>query len=295
MAVDWDGFKAHREAVAQDEGQWVGLLDENAHPLMDCPPVVSLNAPRTRNVPTSFRAEMTVQSQDGVVHPIVDELVAEDLANVDAFGQLIPVVNQTRFVAVQRHGTAPRVYKVSHALSGGRSAGPSTLEVHGTDMLAQVNNYPAWSAPTTVSGEFTRFTRDWAGPENVGVMFEQPRDLQDVKMVTVADGATLSGPAESVIRGVLTTSLETSWVATGRQEIIDNPPVVVDQAPSGLYSPELWIRPTDRPLLDEVSSLALAAGVTVDACMWFPGGEPVEGHSLTEPTIVVTVEQTKEV
>ena len=295
MAVDWSSFKKHREVVARDEGQWVGLLNENAEPMMDCPPVVSLTAPETRNVPASLRVEFAVRSADDVVHPVVNELVAEDLADVDVYGRLVPVVNETRFIAVQREGQPPRTYRVTHTVVSGGPSGPALLEVHGTDMLAELNRHVAWSAPTTVSGEFIRFERDWAGPEDVGVTFDKPRDLQDVKFVTVADGVTLSGPAEETIKSLLTTSLETGWRATGRQEIIGNPPVVVDQASSGIPSPTLHVRPTDRPLLDTIASLALSAGVTLRVRMWFPGDAAVDGHFLTSPTVVVRVEQTQEV
>lgn len=289
---EWQMFRQHREWVAEAEGQWVGLLDENAVPLMDAPPVVSLSAPSTRNAPTSLRLVVVVRSQDGVVHPFVDELIAEGVSN-DEQGRLVPVVDRTRFVAVQRPGTPVRVYRVTHAVAAGPFEAPDRLEVHGTDMLAMLNRFPCWSAPTTVTGDFRRFTRDWVGPENVASTFVKPRELSDVKFVSAADGATLSGPAERVIRDVIRTSLEASWRATGDSSVVADPPVVVASSGSGRVSPNLVFRPSDGPLLDEISALATAAGVTVSARMLFPGDDPPVGFSVvSRPVVAVSVEQT---
>lgn len=295
MAVDWASHRKHRLAVAADEGTWVGLADENGEPIMDFPPLLGMVAPETKNVPVSFQATAVVRSRRGDVHPIIDELFAEGFSavGVDAEGRLRVVTDTTRYVYVQRE--ALRAYRVSHCLIRGGFEAPEQIEIHGADMLEELNRHVAWTEPIDKAGQFVRFTRDWAGPNNVGVTFTAPRDLQDVKLATVADGVTLSGPAEETLRDMITTSLERGWYRSGHKAAIDDPPIVVAPTATGLASPEILIRATDEKLLETVAPVAAAAGVRISAQMWLPGDPPVRGLSLSTPKIVVRVEQTKEV
>ena len=301
MAVDWDSYRLHRAQVVADQGQFVGLLDENCEPLMDCPPVVSMTAPQTKNAPTSLRMQLAVRALDGSVHPICDELVAHGLSSargswldLDAEGKALTTsLDASRYVLVEREDVR-RVYQVTHvAAEAGREL-PSMIEINGVDLLKKLALVPCFSAPTTVSGKWTTFTRDWAGPENVGVMFSKPRDLQDFKLVTVADGVTVDGDAESVIRRLVSESLEATWKAMG-PDVVKAPPMVVDPTPSGVKSPYILIRPTDRPVLEEVSAQAMASGVALTVDLWLPGDAPVTGLRLAEPTMVVRIQQTLEV
>ena len=289
----------HRRAVARDEGQWVGLFDERCEPIMDCPPLLPpMSAPASRNTPSSFRGLFSVRGEDGQVHDIVGEL-ASGGGVVDAQGQWVRVPQRSRFIVVERAGGQRYTYRVSHVVDSGDWETSTSMEVHGADLLAELNRHVAWSGPTTVTGNFTTFTRDWAGPENVGVQFTKPRDLQDFKMVTVADGATLGGgegdTAESTIRELIERSLGTSWRASGIPGVVEDPPIVVDPAGSGLPSPRVLIRPADDRLLDTVVPDAEAAGVKITARLWLPGDPVVPGLVLAGPKIVVRVEQMAEV
>ena len=301
MAVDWDSYRLHRAQVVADQGQYVGLLDENCEPLMDCPPVVTMTAPQTKNAPTSLRMQLAVRALDGSVHPICDELVAQGLSSargswldLDAEGKALTTsLDASRYVLVEREDVR-RVYQVTHvAAEAGREL-PSMIEINGVDLLKKLALVPCFSAPTTVTGKWTTFTRDWAGPENVGVMFSKPRDLQDFKLVTVADGVTVDGDAEAVIRRLVSESLEATWKAMG-PEVVEAPPMVVDPTPSGVKSPYILIRPTDRPVLEEVSAQAMASGIALNVDLWLPGDAPVAGLRLTRPTMVVRIQQTLEV
>lgn len=42
--TNWINHKKHREQVIQDEGRWIGLLDENGEPLIDLPPIITMKA-----------------------------------------------------------------------------------------------------------------------------------------------------------------------------------------------------------------------------------------------------------
>lgn len=292
MAINWAAHRLHRHQVAHDQGQWVGLLNENAEPLFDTPPMTNLQAPQFRNAPGSMRATFITQSSRGIVHPIVDELIGEGLGQIDAEGALQLSSSNTRFLAIERQGEARRVYRISHAVVSGLGDAPSILEVHGSGLLTMLSLFSAMSAPTTWGEEWTTFTRDWVGPEGQEITFEHPRDLMGMKMVTVADGATIEGPAETTIRRLISESLEASFRVAG---VADDPPIVVNPTGSGAPSPHVLIRPTDQILWEEVAPVAAAAGVVISASMWWPGDTPVVGLNLDKPTVVIDVQQSEEV
>lgn len=292
MAVDWDSFKKHRERIARDHGTYVGLLNEDGEPLFDCPPLVFGTAPKTRNVPVSARLQFVVKDVDGLEHPMVADLLGKEASGAwfatDSEGRVVKTsLDATRFLLVERPDSPRRVYRFTHGTAQGGIDSPSLLECHGFDMLKMLYLIPGFSAPTTITGDWTEFTRDWAGPENQAITFKKPRYLQGMMMMTVADGGTVEGPAESVIRQVITESITAAMRAQG----VTDAPIVVDQTATGLDSPHILLRPTDDPLLDEVTAKANDAGVHIDAYMWLPGDAQVSGHTLNKPTIVVTVEQ----
>lgn len=290
MEFDWENHKKHRDQVIADQGQWLGLLDENATPMMDLPPVMEMRMPEATNDPASGMVKLRVQSASGIVHPVIHQLIADGLGKTDDVGRLVPLSEATRFIAIERAGSR-RVFRVEFAVAEGGAGAPSVLAVHGTDMLKTLARFPAMSGPTTWTGKWTKFTRDWAGPENVGVQFEKPRDLQDIKMVTVADGATEQGAAEPLIRKIISDSLAATWRAIGRKDLLADPPVQVDPNPSGRKSKNILIRPTDRSIWEELAPLAAAAGVSISAAMWWPTDAPISGLNLKSPTIVIKVEQ----
>ena len=299
MEVTWADHKKHRDAVVRDEGQWLGLFNERAEHIMVLPPLLSMDAPETTNVPVSFRATVVVRTPDGEIDPLVEELFANGIssARADNEGRMELSLRATRFVVVARPGIL-RAYRITHVVvSGDGNVPPGQMEIHGTDMLMELNRHIAWTAPTTVSGKFTRFTRDWNGPENIGMLFSRPRELQDVKMVTTADGVTLGDGkgAEETIRYAIARSLETGWKAAGVPEVIADPPIVVDPNGSGLRSPEVLVRMTDEKLLDTLAPVAARAGVRISARLWLPGDPAVKGLALSGPKIVVRVEQMQEV
>lgn len=289
--IDWTAHRKHREQAIADTGQWVGLLDADGSPLMDLPPVASMVAPETRNDPGSLELTVLCRSSRGIIHPAVTELVAKQLGVLSPEGKLVPVADQTRFVAIERAGVPRRVYWVTHTVARGDADAPATLTIHGVGLTKLLSRFPAMSAPTTWQQSFKRFERDWVGPENTKFTFSQPRELAGMKLVTVADGATLDGPAEATIRRLITESLAAAFRVAG---IIKNLPIQVAATPTGRPSPRILLRPTDGPLLEEIAQPAAAAGVIITARMWWPGDPPVTGLALSLPTVVVAVEQAKE-
>lgn len=290
--IDWTTHRKHREQIIADTGQWVGLLDADGNPLMDLPPVVSMVAPEARNDPGSLELTVLCRSTRGIIHPVVTELVAEQLGVLSPEGKLVPVADRTRFVAIEREGVPRRVFWATHTVARGDAEAPATLTIHGVGLTKLLSRFPAMSAPTTWRSLFKRFERDWVGQENTKVTFSRPRELAGMKMVTVADGATLDGPAEATIRRLIAESLDAAFRVAG---ITKDLPIQVATTPTGRPSPRILLRPTDGPLLEEIAQPAAAAGVIITARMWWPGDPQATGLTLALPTVVVTVEQSKEV
>ena len=260
-------------------------------PLMDLPPVVSMVAPEARNDPGSLELTVLCRSNRGIIHPVVTELVAEQLGVLSPEGKLVPVADRTRFVAIEREGVPRRVFWATHTVARGDADAPVTLTIHGVGLTKLLSRFPAMSAATTWRSLFKRFERDWVGPENTKVVFSRPRELAGMKMVTVADGATLDGPAEATIRRLIAESLAATFRVAG---IAEDLPIQVVTTPTGRPSPRILLRPTDGPLLEEIAQPAAAAGVIITARMWWPGDPPIAGLALSLPTVVVAVEQAKE-
>lgn len=290
--IDWTAHRKHREQIIADTGQWVGLLDADGAPLMDLPPVVSMVAPEARGDPGSLELTVLCRSSHGIIHPVVTELIAKQLGVLNPEGKLVPVADQTRFVAIERAGVPRRVYWVTHTVARGDADAPATLTLHGVGLTKLLSRFPAMSAPATWQQSFKRFERDWVGPENTTLVFSTPHQLAGMKMVTVADGATLDGPAEATIRRLIAESLDAAFRVAG---ITKDLPIQVATTPTGRPSPRILLRPTDGPLLEEIAQPAAAAGVIITARMWWPGDLPIVGLTLALPTVVVMVEQAKEV
>lgn len=160
------------------------------------------------------------------------------------------------------------------------------MEIQAADMLTLIDGIPLWSYPRSLRGQWAEIDRDYAAG------WKEKRQIQNVHFAAQADGFVLSGDAEPTIRRAIVESLDATWKAIGRS---DDPPVVVSSKESGNPSPKVMIRPDDGFLWQTLAPIAAMAGTTISATMWWPGDPKVPGHDLTKPTIVVEVDQPKEV
>ena len=111
-------------------------------------------------------------------------------------------------------------------------------------------------------------------------------------MITVADGGTVEGKAETIIREIITESLEAMFKVMGVS--LDNAPVAVQQLSDSPHSPNVLIRPSDESLWDTIGQIAQQAGVNIRARMWLPGDTIpvlVGNRRPTMPTLVLSVLQ----
>lgn len=297
--INWDDHAAHRSQVVQDTGrtvdgrfipgQWIGLIDEDFVPLMDLPPVISMEWPDVRGSIDSVKLSFPVRTPSGRLHTAVSELIADNLGRVDNVGKLIPITGPARLVSLQRSGGQRRDMLITHAKADGDAQAPHTLTLFGVSAEGYLDLLPCPSNPLSWSGEFTRFERDWVGPEETTALFEQPRDLASMTMITVADGASVDGMADEVLYRLIDESLAAVHRVAG---ITVNPPyLAVLDAPVGPQE-RMIHRPTDQTIWQEIGERALAAGVSIRASVWWPGDpQPKEGVTLTLPTMVFRVRQ----
>lgn len=283
MPTNWEAHKLHRHQVITDTGQWIGLIDENGEPITDLTTITELNAPETRNQPTSMTC--TINLAGHTHHPAITELIA-NLGTQDPTGRLIPANTNTRMLAIERAGMPRRVFRITHVVATGGMNNPDTLQVHGVDELDVLASLPCPSMPSTWKTEAITADRDWAQ------MWKKPRRVAAIQMAQVADGFAVSGPAEQIIRETIRESLFALYRVAG---ITKDYPFMVSSYTSGRASPNVLIRPTDGSIWEELAPIAVAAGVRLSVRMWWPGDPPELGLELNLPTWVIRVEQIVEV
>ncbi|AKK05247.1 hypothetical protein CMUST_15695 (plasmid) [Corynebacterium mustelae] len=287
--TDWLNHKRHRDQVAEDSGQWIGLFDDNCEPLFDCPEPMEATAPSTKNAPADGAFSFPIRSPRGVVHPIATELLSDRLGRTDAQGRLTVIPDRPLFIGFKRRGCPLVFFEVTHAVAEGEGEVPSTLQVNVVSLLNVFRRIPAMSAPTSWTGVWHTFERDWVGPADAAVTFKKPRDLQDIKLVTVADGVTIEGPADVAITRLVQESVTAAFKAMGVADDVIHVVPVNSPAPS---SPHVLIRPTDQSLWETCGALAQSAGVLLSAHMTVPGEDshPLD-RSFAKPTLVVRAQQ----
>lgn len=274
--MDLAGWKKHIAHVAADEGQWVGVLDENGLPLYELGGVVSANFPRTRLASSSVDVTVAVSPGDRVV----EDLVGPNLGVTDDEGRLVPASGPTRLLMLVRENGERNVATIVHVVASGENS-PSQLVINGVDLLDGLAWWPCPSIPLEwPKAEFTQWTTDASGDE-----YSTARTLAQVPIATRADGYTKRGPAVTVIRDLIQESFD---AVNGLYGWLGDPHAVVAYTAGEDTSPEVFIRVNDDPILDTVSESARAAGVTLHADLWWPGDAPVRVKTSRDPEAYAT-------
>lgn len=284
MPINWGAHKLHRQLVAADKGAWIGLLDGEGTPIVDLPSPLSFTAPENRNGPAEAEVTIPTVSRSGVPHPVLAELIAANFGKQTAEGDFIPAFDSTRFVRVETE-TDFITFNVQFTETSEGVAAPETVKIAALQAADILGGWPCPSYPASWVPDFELRDRDYA------VDFKTPRMLGDVKFANQADGFTVRGPAESVIRRVIKDSLDTVNTKMGWA---DDPHALVDPTPSGMESPEIYIRPTDGYVWETIAGPAAAAGVTVSAELWLPGDPVPMGLHLSKPVFIISVSQSEE-
>lgn len=259
--VDWNSWRATSQATAHDKGVWFGLLNEDWEPIATLSPTNDSEVyTRLASPELSFdHAGMT----EGHVSTIVDELIAPDLGTFDEQGRFEASNIIGRSVAVYR-GDTRQAYFIPYVDAEGTTH-PETLHIESSGLLSLLDATPCPSIPESWRGGFEIRTANAAGE------YKKPREYSLVEFATRADGYTVAGPAEKVIRTIVQDSLDAVQHHMGWKR----PHMVVDFAPTGVESPESAIRIEDDFILPTIQETARTAGVSITADLWWPGDDPV--------------------
>lgn len=261
--MDLTNWRKHIDRVVADEGQWLGILDENGLPLFELGSVISVAFPKTRLTASSVEVVISVQPGDRVL----DELVGNGLGVQDVTGALVPANGPTRLLMMVRADGQRRAATIIYTVVAGKSA-PSTLTIHALDLLDGL----AWWPCPSIPAEWKRAGFSEWRTDASGVAYAMPRSLAQVRLATKADGYTMDGQAVTTVRNLIQDSFDAVNKLYGWDK---QPHAVVAYDSTTDTSDRVLIRVNDDPVLDTVASACKVAGVGIDVALWWPGDPAV--------------------
>lgn len=260
-------WRRHIDQVVEDEGQWFGILNENGYPIYEFGGIVNVSFPETRLAASSVEATVNVAPGDR----ILDDLVGEGLGVVDDAGRLAPANGPLRMLCQIRPGERLVAY-ITHTVVEGRGT-PSTLTIHGVDLMDMLATWPCPSIPHEWGEhEFSEWSTDASNTK-----YATPRTLAQLPFATKADGYTVSGPARDTVRHLVQDSFDAVNALYGWSDA--HAVVEFDGTPD--ISPRVVIRVNDDPVLDTVAEPARSAGLGIEVRLWWPGDKSVDTRSET--------------
>lgn len=302
MVADWASWRATVEATVRDRGVWYGLANGDWEPIATLEPLGRPTEVHTRMASPELSMQLP-GVVDGKVSVVADELIAPDLGVFDEQGYFDAANVENRNIIVARAGARGRqAYFIPFNDAEGQGA-PERVGVEATGLLSLLEAHPCPSIPESWRGAWETKKAD------AGATYATPRTYSLVEFSTKADGYTVTGPAETVIRRVVQDSLDAVQAHMVKLEPEwKRPHMVVDFAPTGRVSPEAFVRVQDDFVLPTVAETARNAGVNISADLWWPGDPAVTvrtskpdqalrvgPRSWDHPIAVVRVEQIEEV
>lgn len=262
--ADW---RRHIDQVVADEGQWFGILNEDGYPIYEFGGLVHVSFPETRLAASSVEATVNVSPGDR----ILDDLVGEGLGVVDDAGRLAPANGPLRMLCHVTPGERQTAY-ITHTVVEGRGT-PSTLTIHGVDLMDMLATWPCPSIPVEWGAhDFEEWETDASNTK-----YATPRTLAQLPFATKADGYTVSGPARNTVRHLVQDSFDAVNALYGW----DDAHAVVEFDGTRDESPRVVIRVNDDPVLDTVAEPARSAGLGIEVRLWWPGDGRVYTRSRT--------------
>lgn len=296
--MNWNQVRKTVDATIRDHGVWYGLADADWVPIATVAPTSRPVERHTRLAAPELAVDLP-GTVDGQVSVVSDELIAPNLGVFDKQGYFDAANVHARNLIVQRPGKHGRqAYFIPYVDASGASS-PEAIHAEGAGLLSLLAAHPCPSIPESWRGGWS------IENEDAGGLYGYPRIYSLVEFATRADGYTMSGPAERVIRNCIQDSLDAvrSHMAKTDSDW-ERPHLVVDYSETGRFSPKAYIRVQDDHILQTVEETARNAGVNISADLWWPGDDPVlvrsaDRESFGEqtwehPIGVVRVEQMEE-
>lgn len=277
--VDWQQHKAHREAVMQAHGQYVGLYDKNWEPVLDIEDWVEAEWGGIFADVGNMSMTIPGEISPGVVNPVVDYLLRNDLRNLDKGGSLDALIHGAVHVVVERPNLKRRCYRILeiNPRGGDPQGNPAEVELSGVDSMEHLKHLPLWADPSNRS-------------KVVQLQWEDRQDGSAEKVSRKLIGRNLIGYQQPSLLGSMF-----SWTA-GYTDPAQwrgfNPsmhPVICSPVMSGNKSEWCVVSARWDNAWDLLKATWAAAGVQPLAWLWLPGDpQPFPSYTtLSLPTTII--------
>lgn len=277
--VDWSQHKAHREAVMQAHGQYVGLYDKNWEPIIDIEDWIEAEWGGIFADVGNMSMTLPGEISPGVVNPVVDYLLRDDLRNLDKGGSLDALIHGAVHVVVERPGLKRRCYRILeiNPKGGDPQGNPDEVELSGVDSMEHLKHLPLWADPSNRS-------------KVVQLQWEDRQDGSAEKVSRKLIGRNLIGYQQPSLLGTMF-----SWTA-GYTEPAQwegfTPsmhPVICSPVMSGNRSEWCVVSARWDNAWDLLKATWAASGVQPFAWLWLPGDpQPFPSYArLSLPTTII--------
>ena len=286
--MDLSQWRKHIDQVVKDEGQWVGVADENGYPIYEL--TGKINFPESHLQAAS--AEITVNVEPG--DRILDDLVGDKLGQMDAAGRLVPANGPARLLVLVRPGER-RAAIITHVVVTGQAT-PSQVTVHGVDLL---DSLASWPCPSINLEGWEMAQWQQRKTDASGIRYGKVREMAQLQFATKLFRYAKRGTARDLLRVIVQDSFDSVNILYGWQ---DSPHAVVAFGGAKDTSGEVGLRISDDSIWETIAETARSAGLTIDVELWWPGdpairvradhdGKTTKSKTFSHPVQVVRIEQ----
>ena len=277
--VDWSQHKAHREAVMQAHGQYVGLYDKNWEPVLDIEDWIEAEWGGIFADVGNMSMTLPGEVSPGVVNPVVDYLLRDDLRNLDKGGSLDALIHGAVHVVVERPGLKRRCYRILeiNPRGGDPQGNPAEVELSGVDSMEHLKHLPLWADPSNRS-------------KVVQLQWEDRQDGSAEKVSRKLIGRNLIGYQQpSLLDSMFSWTAGYTDPAQWRGFNPSMHPVICSPVMSGNKSEWCVVSARWDNAWDLLKATWAAAGVQPLAWLWLPGDpQPFPSYTtLSLPTTII--------
>lgn len=277
--VNWQQHKAHREAVMEAHGQYVGLYDKNWEPVLDIEDWLEAEWGGIFADVGSMSMTLPGEISPGVVNPVVDHLLRDDLRNLDKGGSLDALIHGAVHVVVERPGLKRRCYRILeiNPRGGDPQGNPAEVELSGVDSMEHLKHLPLWADPSNRS-------------KVVQLQWEDRQDGSAEKVSRKLIGRNLIGYQQpSLLDSMFSWTVGYTDPAQWRGFNPTMHPVICSPVMSGNRSEWCVVSARWDNAWDLLKATWAAAGVQPFAWLWLPGDpQPFPSYAmLSLPTTII--------
>lgn len=277
--VDWQKHKAHREAVMQAHGQYVGIFDKNWEPVLDVEDWLEAEWGGIFADVGNMSMTLPGEISPGVVNPVVDYLLRDDLRNLDKGGSLDALIHGAVHVVVERPGLKRRCYRILeiNPRGGDPQGNPAEVELSGVDSMEHLKHLPLWADPSNRS-------------KVVQLQWEDRQDGSAEKVSRKLIGRNLIGYQQpSLLDNMFAWTAGYTDPAQWRGFNPSMHPVICSPVMSGNKSEWCVVSARWDNAWDLLKATWAAAGVQPLAWLWLPGDpQPFPSYTtLSLPTTII--------